>query len=73
MYAIEYATGIADDLADLRAFDRATLLDRIEEQLFHEPATETRHKTMVVGLEPPWEHEKPIWQLRVGEFRVFMT
>lgn len=49
----------------------ATLLDRIEEQLLHEPATETRHKTIVVGLEPPWEHEKPIWQLRIGEFRVF--
>ncbi|HJT34135.1 MAG TPA: hypothetical protein VJ783_18960 [Pirellulales bacterium] len=42
MYAIEYATGVADDLADLRAFDRATLLDRIEEQLLHERQREPR-------------------------------
>lgn len=71
MYAIEYAVGVADDLADLRAFDRATILDRIEEQLSNEPATETRNKSVVIGLESPWEHETPIWQLRVGAFRVF--
>lgn len=71
MYTIDYAIGVADDLLALRAFDRSTVLDRIEEQLSHEPATETRNKTIVVGLEPPWEHVAPVWQLRVGEFRVF--
>lgn len=53
MYTIEYAVGVADDLAELLAFDRTTILDRIEEQLSHEPATETRNKTVVIGLEPP--------------------
>ena len=26
---------------------------------------------MLVGLVPPWEHEPPIWELRVGEYRAF--
>jgi mRNA-degrading endonuclease RelE of RelBE toxin-antitoxin system len=26
---------------------------------------------MLVGLSPPWEYVPPIWELRVGEHRVF--
>ena len=29
------------------------------------------NKKIVVGLKPPWEHEEPVWELRVGPFRVF--
>ncbi len=32
---------------------------------------ETRNKKKLVGLVPPWEHVEPVWELRVGEFRVF--
>jgi hypothetical protein len=31
MFTIEYAQSVIDDLADLRAFGRRQLLDRIEE------------------------------------------
>jgi mRNA-degrading endonuclease RelE of RelBE toxin-antitoxin system len=71
MFRIEFAEGVADDLARLRAFDRKQLLDRVEEQLTHEPTQETRHKKILVGLIPPWEHEEPVWELRVGDHRVF--
>jgi hypothetical protein len=33
MFTIEYAEGVAEDLAAMRPFDRSELLDRIEEQL----------------------------------------
>jgi mRNA-degrading endonuclease RelE of RelBE toxin-antitoxin system len=23
------------------------------------------------GLHPPWQHLEPVWELRVGEYRVF--
>ena len=49
----------------------ARILDKIEEQLTHEPTRETRNKKMLVGLAPPWEHVQPVWELRVGENRVF--
>jgi len=71
MFTIDYAESVANDLADLRAFDRKQLLDRIDEQLIHQPTQETRNKKILVGLIPPWEHEEPIWELRVGEYRIF--
>jgi mRNA-degrading endonuclease RelE of RelBE toxin-antitoxin system len=71
MYGIQYAESVADDLAGLRAFDRKQILDGIEEQLAHQPAQETRRKKPLRGLKPPWEHAEPVWELRIGEFRVF--
>ena len=71
MYKIEYAAGVADDLAELRAYDCARILDALEAQLANEPTRETRSRKILVGLVPPWEHVDPIWELRIGEFRVF--
>jgi mRNA-degrading endonuclease RelE of RelBE toxin-antitoxin system len=71
MYTIEYAAGVSDDLSNLRAFERKQLLDHIDEQLTHQPTLETRNRKILVGLVPPWEHVEPVWELRVGEYRVF--
>lgn len=71
MYEIEYAEGIADDLADMRAYERTHILDSIEKQLRHEPTRPTRNRKILVGLVPPWGHVEPVWELRVGEHRVF--
>ena len=71
MFEITYAESVAEDLRPIRAFDRQIILDRIEQQLKHEPTTETRAKKTIIGLRPPWHFEEPIWQLRVGQFRVF--
>lgn len=71
MYTIEFSRGVAGDLSPLRAFERTSLLDQIEEQLTQQPTHETRNKKILVGLVPPWEHVEPIWQLRIGEYRVF--
>jgi mRNA-degrading endonuclease RelE of RelBE toxin-antitoxin system len=71
MYTIEFAAGVAEDLADLRAYDRQQILDRIEEQLTHEPAQVSRNRKPIPGLVPPWEHQEPVWELRIGEHRVF--
>jgi hypothetical protein len=59
MFIIEFAPSVADDLAELRAFDRTRILDEIDEQLTHEPNRETRNKKIVRGLIFPWEHEEP--------------
>ena len=71
MFAIRYAEGVAADLAAMRAFEQRQLLDRIERQLSHEPSRETRNKKPLRGLVPPWEHTKPVWELRVGGYRAF--
>lgn len=71
MYSIKYAEGVEDDLADLRAHERVRILDSIEEQLRREPTRLARNRKILFGLIPPWEHAEPVWELRVGEYRVF--
>ena len=71
MYRIKYAEGVADDLRLLQANQRAGILDRIEVQLTYDPTRPTRNRKMIVGLVPPWDHVEPVWELRVGEYRVF--
>jgi mRNA-degrading endonuclease RelE of RelBE toxin-antitoxin system len=71
VYQIGYSEGVADDLARLPASQRTKILDRIEVQLKHEPTRPTRNRKILVGLVPPWEHVDPIWELRIGEHRIF--
>jgi mRNA-degrading endonuclease RelE of RelBE toxin-antitoxin system len=71
VFNIQYAEGVANDLAAVRAFDRRHLLDEIERHLAHEPTRETRNRKILRGLTPPWEHVAPVWELRVDEYRVF--
>jgi mRNA-degrading endonuclease RelE of RelBE toxin-antitoxin system len=71
VFIISYAEGVAEDLAMIRAYDRKQLLDKIEQQLSHEPTREARNKKILRGLTPPWEHVKPVWELRIDEYRVF--
>jgi mRNA-degrading endonuclease RelE of RelBE toxin-antitoxin system len=71
VYEIEFAEGVAEDLAALRAYDRTQVLDHIEDQLRRQPTQETRHKKILVGLIPPWDYVEPVWQLSIGEYRVF--
>ena len=71
MYRIRFAESVAKDLRGLRAHDRKKILDAIVRQLSAEPGVATRHRKILVGLVPPFEAVPPIWQLAVGEFRVF--
>jgi mRNA-degrading endonuclease RelE of RelBE toxin-antitoxin system len=71
MYELEYTEGVAEDLKGLRASDRRRILDKIDEQLTHNPTEETRNKKILVGLKPPWEYEEPVRELRIGKYRVF--
>ena|SRR6266404_585375 len=71
MYELEYAEGVAGDLRGLRAHERRRILDTMEEQLAHEPMRETRNRKPLVGLKLPWDQEEPVWELRIGTYRVF--
>ena len=71
MYDITYSEGVIDDLARIPTSRRTEILDRIEVQLKHQPTRQTRNRKILVGLVPPWEHVDPIWELRVGDYRIF--
>jgi len=71
LFTIVFSEGTKDDLKYLRAYDRWRLLDAIEEQLTHAPSAATKNRKLLHNLAPPFEAIPPIWQLRVGAFRVF--
>jgi len=71
VYEIVYSEGVAEDLRRLTANERAKILDRIEVQLKYEPTRQTRNRKVLVGLVPPWDPVDPVWELRLGEYRVF--
>lgn len=71
VYRVELAEGVEEDLVRLPAFYERTVMDAIETQLRHEPTKPSRNRKILVSLVPPWPSEPPVWELRVGEFRVF--
>src|SRR3989338_8585191 len=70
-FEIVVSEGVKEDLKALRAYDRQMILDAIETQLIHTPAIATKQRKLLRNLAPPFDAIPPIWQLRVGPFRVF--
>jgi mRNA-degrading endonuclease RelE of RelBE toxin-antitoxin system len=71
MFEIRFAEGVEKDLRNIRIYYRNQILDAIEEQLAHEPDARTRNRKLLENVIPPWQTVAPIWELRVGEYRVF--
>ncbi len=65
MYDIKYGEEFTNNLRKLSASRRAEVLDTIVEQLTHQPAQETRNKKILRGLNPSWDHDEPMWELRI--------
>jgi mRNA-degrading endonuclease RelE of RelBE toxin-antitoxin system len=70
MFQVLFVDDSSEDLKHLRAFDRVRIIDKIEEQLAHEPAKPTRNRKLLVGVPNPWDSEKPVWEIRVEDHRV---
>jgi mRNA-degrading endonuclease RelE of RelBE toxin-antitoxin system len=71
LFAIEFVAEALLELQSLRATYQRRVVNAIETQLAHEPAKTARQRKQLVGISPPWEQVRPVWQLRVGDFRVF--
>jgi mRNA-degrading endonuclease RelE of RelBE toxin-antitoxin system len=54
----------------LRVFDQRKITDTIRRNLIIDPKTETRNKKLLRGLTPAFEREPPVYELKVGEYRV---
>lgn len=71
LFAIEFVSEALLELESLRATDQRRIVNAIETHLTYEPAKTARRRKQLVGISPPWEQVRPVWQLRVGDFRVF--
>jgi len=68
---IRYEETAEEDLRIVRPFETRRILDEVDAQLTREPMRRTRRRKLLEGLVPPWDSARPVWQLRVGDFRVF--
>jgi mRNA-degrading endonuclease RelE of RelBE toxin-antitoxin system len=71
VFDIRMSEGVERDLRAIKAHDRERIFDSMEEQLTHEPNVVTKNRKILVNLIPPFDAVLPIWELRVGDYRVF--
>jgi mRNA-degrading endonuclease RelE of RelBE toxin-antitoxin system len=64
-FEIAFTQTAADHIRAYRKFEQRIILEAIDEQLSHEPTTETRNRKRLS------ESELSDWELRVQDFRVF--
>jgi mRNA-degrading endonuclease RelE of RelBE toxin-antitoxin system len=70
-YTIEISSLASGHLSAIKKFYRIQIIEAISEQLPHEPVHETKRRKMLPGAVPSFEHRPPVWELRVGHYRVF--
>jgi mRNA-degrading endonuclease RelE of RelBE toxin-antitoxin system len=61
----------AAEIDRLRVYDQKKIAAAIRAQLEHQPLLATRNRKCLSGVRPEFEHVPPVWQLRVGLYRVF--
>ena len=70
-FRILYDAAAGEDLRVLRAYDVRRIMNAVDRHLSRDPMTEGPRKKLLRGLVAPWNELRPIWQLRIGDFRVF--
>ena len=70
-FRIELTSTALAELKILRAFDRRAIVGEIRKHLAPQPTVTTRNRKCLEGLIPAFEHVLPVWELRVGDYRVF--
>ena len=70
-FEIQIADLAIEELKDLRAFDRRRVVEEVDRQLEDQPTEVSKNRKRLDSAVPDFEHVAPIWELRIGEFRVF--
>jgi mRNA-degrading endonuclease RelE of RelBE toxin-antitoxin system len=71
MYDLRFAKGAIMDLERIKRHKRGEIVDAIEDSLQAQPLTPTRNRKELISLVPPWDQARPVWELRLNEYRVF--
>jgi mRNA-degrading endonuclease RelE of RelBE toxin-antitoxin system len=70
-FQIEVTDLAETELSAIHVFDRRRIVDVVREQLTHQPTVETRNRKRLDAAAPAFDHVAPVWELRVGDYRVF--
>jgi mRNA-degrading endonuclease RelE of RelBE toxin-antitoxin system len=70
-YEVLIETLADEELSEFRVYDQRHIVAEIEQQLTHQPTVATRRRKCLQNLTPSFPHVRPVWELRVGDVRVF--
>jgi mRNA-degrading endonuclease RelE of RelBE toxin-antitoxin system len=70
-YAIQIVPSALEELKTIEVFQRRRIVQVIDDQLTQQPTAVTRNRKPLPDLRPGFECEPPIWELRIGGYRVF--
>lgn len=70
-HTIEIVRQAVNELRAIPMHIRRAIAAAIDEQLIHQPTLITRNRKPLPGLTPSFEHVPPVWELKVGDYRVF--
>lgn len=71
MYPITIVPEAVDELQEVPVFYRRKIQAAIRNQLRTEPLKTARNRKCLRSVVPQFKYEPFLWELRVGEFRVF--
>jgi mRNA-degrading endonuclease RelE of RelBE toxin-antitoxin system len=69
-FTIDIDEDALHELADLKAFHRKKIANEIDKQLVHQADTPSKNRKLLQPEKPETEFDVPLWELRVGEYRV---
>lgn len=70
-YTVQIVPSALEELQTIKSFFRRQIADSIDEQLQHQPTKSTRHRKVLQITDASFAFDPPLWELRVGDFRVF--
>lgn len=70
-FSVQIMPSALGELKAIHVFHRRQIAQAIREQLVHQPTVATRNRKLLTAPRPSFEREPPLWELRVGSYRVF--
>lgn len=70
-FTVRIVPSAVTELQAFKPFYRRRIAAAIEGQLYHQPMLPTRHRKPLSASEASFPFEPPLWELRVGDVRVF--
>jgi len=70
-YTVQIMPSALEELKSIKVFYRRQIRDAIDDQLASQPLVPTKNRKLMGKPETSFEFEPPIWELRVGDYRVF--
>lgn len=70
-FSIEIVPSAVIELKEIDVFWRRRIVQAIDEQLRSQPTVGTKNRKLLGDPRTTFEGEPPIWELRVGRYRVF--